>query len=110
MKPSYALVFVLCVLLSACASLGLEPAKSPADRIAYGYSTYTAVVQAAANSVRTGDISKADGATILKLSDEARTLLDAAQAIVATDPQGATTKLNLALVVLTNVQTYLRKT
>lgn len=108
MKRHYALTFLLCAVLSACASLGVTEPKSLSDRLAYGYGTYTAVVSSAANAVSAGDITKDDGAEVLKLTDQARSILDGARATVDTDPAGASRKAELAIAVLAQAQNYLR--
>lgn len=102
------IIAVLCVLLCACQSLGLAPPKSLEDRVAYGYSTYSAVQYAAANAVTAGELSSADGEAVLKMADQSRILLDSAKALASTDPRGASTQLDLALAVLTQIQSYLR--
>lgn len=109
MKPRHiALAGLLCWLLVACSSLGLAPAKSLSDRLAYGYGTLSAVEFAAADATNAGELSKADAQTVLKLADNARTLLDGSKSLLDTDPQAASTKLDLAVAVLTQLQTYLR--
>lgn len=109
MKPRHlALAGLLCWLLAACQSLGLAPAKSLSDRLAYGYGTLSAVEFAAADATNAGELSKADAQTVLKLADQSRTLLDGAKSLLDTDPQAASTKLDLAVAVLTQVQSYLR--
>jgi hypothetical protein len=105
----YTAAAFLCCLLSACASLGLAPAKSLADRLAYGYSTLSAVQFAAANATNAGELSKSDAEAVLKLADQSRLLLDGARALLATDPDGAATKLDLAVAILTQIQAHLRK-
>lgn len=104
----YAALGLLCAVLSACTSLGLTPAKSLSDRIAYGYSTLSAVQFAAANATNAGELSASDAEAVLKLADQSRVLLDGAKALLASDPKAAATKLDLAVAVLTQIQNYLR--
>jgi len=73
---------LLCWLLVACQSLGLAPAKSLSDRLAYGYGTLSAVEFAAADATNAGELSKADAQTVLKLADQSRTLLDGAKSLL----------------------------
>lgn len=101
-------LYLTVLLLCACQSLGLAQPKSLQDRIAYGYSTYSAVQYAAANAITAGEMSSADGEAVLKMADQARVLLDSAKALSATDPTGAGTKLELAVNILTQLQAYLR--
>jgi hypothetical protein len=98
----------LCCLLSACATFGLAPAKSLSDRLAYGYATLSAVQYAAATATTAGELSYSDAEDVLKLADQSRALLDGAKAILATEPEAAATKLNLAVTILTQLQAHLR--
>lgn len=97
----------LLLLLNACASLGLAPAQSFDQKLAYGYATHTAVLLAANTSLQAGSITKADAQQVLTLGDTSKTLLDSAKAIETTDPVGATNKLALATAVLVQIQSYL---
>lgn len=110
MKRHYALAYVLCALLTACSSLGLAPAKSLSDRLAYSYGVLTAVNNTAAQEVNAGTLKTEDAEHILKIGDEARALLDGAKSLLATgDEAGANNKLVLATAILTQLQTYLRE-
>ncbi len=98
----------LCVACVACASLGLAPAKSFDDRLAYAYGSNTALRTAATNSLTAGSISSGDAEEVLKLTDQARALLDAAKLASASgDPQTADGKLLLATNILTQLRVYL---
>lgn len=105
---NYAALGLLCALLTACASLGLAPAKTLSDRLAYGYSTLSAVQYAAATATTAGELSYSDAEDVLKLADQSRVLLDGAKAVLATDPEAAATKLSLAVAILTQLQSYMR--
>jgi hypothetical protein len=106
-KTSFAAFALL--LLAGCASLGLAPAKSFDDRLAYAYGTHTAVLESATAALKSGAISVDDAQAVLSLADESRTLLDAARAAVGGgDTSTAEGKLALALSVLTQLQTYLQ--
>jgi hypothetical protein len=105
----HAAAWLLCAVLSACATLGIPSAQNFEQRWGYATATHTAVMSAAAASVRAGELSKPDGAQVLRLADEAKALIDAAEAIADSgDEAGADQKLALATVILTNLQTYLR--
>ncbi|HZR02655.1 MAG TPA: hypothetical protein VFA81_05740 [Burkholderiales bacterium] len=108
MKPRYVLAFALCVLVTACSSLGIAPAKSLSDRLAYGYGVMTAIRQTATQELTAGTLSASDAEQALKLTDQARTLLDASKSLLDSDPKGADSKLLLATAILTNLQAYLR--
>lgn len=103
-----AAVYVL-FLVAACASVGLQSATTFDERLAYAVSQNAAVRQAAANSLDAGEIKVEDAKFVLKTTDEARTLLDAAKvASGAGDVSTAEGRLSLAVSVLSQLQTYLR--
>lgn len=103
---------ILCLiwLLGACASLGLVPAETFEQKLAYAYGTHTAVMQAAADALIAKEIDADEGAQVLKLADESRALLDAARSLQGIDPGAATNRLVLATTILTQLQSYLRRT
>lgn len=104
-----ALAIVVAVLLSGCASLGLAPATTFDERLAYAVSQNAAVRTAAANSLNAGDIQVDDARRVLKITDEVRTSLDAARlAFSAGDVSTAEGRLQLATAVLVELQKYLR--
>ena len=101
--------FVVLLLLAGCASLGLAPASSFEDRLAYAVSQNAAVRKTAAVSLENGEIALEDAQRVLKLTDEVRTALDAARlASGAGDISTAEGRLQLATSVLVNLQAYLR--
>lgn len=93
--------------LVACASLGLAPAQTFDQKLAYAYGTHAAVLETAAPAVQAGTLSAAEGASVLKLADSARALLDAAKSLESTNPSGASAKLALASAILVQLQDYL---
>ena len=98
------------LLLAGCASLGLAPASTFDQRLAYAVSQNAAVRTAAANALDAGDIQLADAQSVLKLTDEARTLLDAARvAAGAGDLSTAEARVALATTILVKLQAYLRE-
>jgi len=105
----YAALAALCIILAACAALGLPQAQNFEERWGYATATHTAVMSAAAASVRAGELSKEDGAQVLRLADESKALLDAAEILSdAGNEPGANQKLALATTILSQLQTYLR--
>lgn len=101
---------LLWLLVAGCASLGLAPASSFSDRLAYSYGTHTAVLTAATASLEAGEISSEDATRVLKVADQARQTLDAARvAAGAGDIATAEGQLQLAASLLTELQTYLRR-
>ena len=100
--------WALLVMLGACSGLGLMPAETFEQRLAYAYGTHTAVLQAATEALTFKEIGADEAKQVLKLADESRTLLDAARSLQGVDPSEAGSKLILATAVLTQLQTYLR--
>lgn len=102
-------VFPFILLLTACASLGLAPASTFNDKLAYAYGSYAAVQQAAATSLNNAEISSKDAENILALADKAKVVLDGARvAAAAGDAHTAEGRLQLAVSILAELQTYLR--
>lgn len=99
--------FTLILLIAGCAAWA--PAQTFEQKLAYAYSTHTAVLNTAADGVERGTLSKEDGISVLKLADESRALLDAARLSIGVgDVSTAEGQLALAVNVLTQLQTYLR--
>jgi hypothetical protein len=97
------------LLLVGCAALGIAPAQTFDQKLAYAYGTHTAVVQAATQALNDKTITSTDALQVLKLADESRALLDASRAALKVgDPTTANGKLVLATSILTELQTYLR--
>lgn len=102
-------LYIVFLLLTGCASIGLAPATTFDERLAYAVSQNAAVRQAAANSLDAGEIQLQDAQYVLKTTDETRTLLDAAKAAIgAGDIKTAEGRLSVATTVLTTLQSYLR--
>lgn len=107
--PLAAITVAYLLILAACASVGLQPAQTFDERLAYAVSQNAAVRQAAANSLDAGEIQLQDAQFVLKTTDEARTLLDAAKvASGAGDVSTAEGRLGVAVSVLSQLQNYLR--
>lgn len=102
-------IIPLLLILTACASLGLAPASSFEERLAYAVSQNAAVRNTAAVSLERNEIALEDAQRVLKITDEIRTALDAARlAAGAGDVSTAEGRLQLATSILINVQAYLR--
>jgi len=107
---NYAAFACLCWLLTACASLGLAPAKSLSDRIGYAYGTNAGVRNAATSALTAGTLNAEDAEYVLKATDNTRSLLDASKAaLTGGDPTTAEGRLLLAINGLTLLQDYLNK-
>lgn len=99
----------LLFLLTACASLGLAPASTFEERLAYAVSQNAAVRNAAAVSLERNEIALDDAQRVLKITDEVRTALDAARlASGVGDVETAEGRLQLATAILIELQNYLR--
>ena len=106
MKPRYAAFYALVlVLLSACASLGLEAPRSLSDRIAYVTAGADAVVVSATNALNARAISSTDAQYIATTGRQLSVLLAAASA--DPDPRSAEGRLQLAEGVLRQLQAYI---
>lgn len=100
---------LLALLIAGCASLGLAPASTFEERLAYAVSQNVAVRTAAANSLNAGDITVDDAKRVLAITDQVRTALDAARlATNAGDVETAEGRLQLATALLLELQRYLR--
>jgi hypothetical protein len=109
LKRTLAIPFIL-IMLAACGGLGLQPAQSFQDRVAYALGVHTAVLQSATSAVNFGDITTEEARSLLELSDRARNLIDVARTVhAAGDIEGANQRLALALTVLQEIQNYLRR-
>jgi len=103
------IVTILAVcMLTACASLGLQSPTTFPEKLAYAYGVHTAVLDTASAEITAQQLTANDGNTILRLADQARTMLDSAKTLSVTDATTAQGKLTLATSILTELQTYLR--
>lgn len=108
-KFSVPIFAVAVLLISACAQLGLAPASTFEERLAYAVSQNAAVRQTAAVSLENGEIALDDAQRVLKLTDQVREGLDAARfAAGAGDVSTAEGRLQLATSILVELQSYLR--
>lgn len=105
----FSIIVPFLLLLAACASLGLAPASSFEERLAYAVSQNAAVRETAAVSLERNEITLGDAQSVLKITDEVRTALDAARLAAGSgDVSTAEGRLQLATSILVNLQTYLR--
>lgn len=104
-----ALSILFIALLVGCAQLGLAPAKSFDDRVAYAYTSVASVRQSTANALNAGLIKVEDAKQVQALADQARAGLDASRgAWVVGDTKTALGRLELANSVLTQLAVYLQ--
>jgi len=109
LKLHFAAAFFLLVAgCAGCAQLGLAPADTFNERVAYSLATHTAVLQATTNALNAGSISSADGEMVAKLADESRALIDAARVVEASgDIKTANGRLLLATNILVQLQGFI---
>lgn len=101
------LMLPLLTSLSSCAALGLTPAASADESIAYGYGLYTALESALSSSLAAGEVTKSTAIAVDEKAGGARALLDAARAAETVNPSGAATDLASATNVLEALQAWL---
>ena len=108
LKINHAFALMALVLLTSCAAW--QPAQTFEQKLAYGYSVHTSVLQTAATGVSLGELTKEQGMSVLKLADESRVLLDSARAAMGIgDIKTAEGQLALATQILVQLQMYLRE-
>lgn len=100
-------LLLLLPLMNACSALGLAPAQSSDESIAYGYGLYTAVEQGLSAAVAAHQVTKSTAIAVDQKAGDARGLLDAARAAETVNPSGAATNLATATQILTALQAWL---
>lgn len=102
-----AAALVAACMLVGCASVGLAPAQSTDESIAYGYGTYVAVEDALSTALQAGSVTKPEAIAIDRSAGQALVLLQAARLAESVDPQRASSDLALATSALTALQAWL---
>lgn len=100
-------LWLMVVLLTACATVGLPTADTFNQKLAVGYGTVTQLRTSAADLLKAGKITKADAQNIQTQADAARAGLDVAQELSAKDMAGANNRLVMVTTILTAAQAYL---
>lgn len=99
----------LVALMVGCAELGIVTPQTFEEQLAYGYSQNAAIRTSAAQSLKSGVITKSDAQQVLSTTDTARSALDEARKFQAAgDTSTAVGKLQMATSLLTTVQTFLQ--
>lgn len=106
MRIPLPLILVLSLLCS-CAQLGIAPAQSFEQKLAYAEQVDTSVLSASTAALRAQQISNSDHEQVIKLADQAKGLIDSAKLLSTSDPTAANGKLALATAVLQQLQAYL---
>lgn len=107
MKLARRCAYVLLLLASGCAALGVPTPTSFNERVAAGYTTVNAVIDETKALLVAKKIKPEDAQDILKQTDNAIQAIDLARVMGKTDLQGASTRLTATLTALTALQTYL---
>jgi hypothetical protein len=103
-----ALILLAVVLvLVACASLGLAPAQTLDQKIAYGYAGVTTALNTIATATTAGQLTSAQATNANGMALQVKGILDTARALETTNATSAQNDLTLALSSLTAVQQYL---
>ncbi len=101
------LLALLAICLTACAALGLAPAQSPQQGIAYGYSGVTAALTTLASLTTSGVVSSTDSIKANNAILAVKALLDQANAAATSSAPLASTILTTATADLAQVSLYL---
>ena len=102
------LAIVLAASLAACSSLGVAPAKSFDQSLAYAEGQVTALQQSAAQAVAAHTLKPAAAQEVLKIADEATAAIAAARgAEVSGDTSTAQAKLAVATAALSQLAAFL---
>lgn len=97
------------LVLTGCASLGMEKPTGLKEQIASAEGLHTSVLDAVDSSLNARTISSTTAQSIITQADQAQTVLEASKsAFLAGDVTGAQSKLAIALTTLTALQDYLR--
>lgn len=105
---NYAAFACLCWLLTACSVLGVATPKTFNERLAASYTTVTGIRNTAGTLLVAGKITASDAANVQQQADNARTGLDLARQIHATNPPAGDAKLDAVVTALTALEAYLR--
>jgi hypothetical protein len=102
----FAPFYALCLMLLVGCAAFQKPATLEQD-LAYAYGTQTALLDAAANALNAGVMTRKEGEQVLKLADDTRTVLDSAKlAFEAGDLQTAKGQLAMATAILIELRDY----
>lgn len=106
--PYAAFWAVLLLTLSACQTLGVTTPKTFNERLAAGYATVTGARDTTATLLTSGKLSAPDAQNVQRQLDNARTGLDLARQIHATNPPAGDARLDAVVTGLTALQAYLQ--
>lgn len=105
------LLLTLAILaLAGCQSLGLAPAQTLDQKLAYGYAGVTTALTTIASATTAGQLTSIQATNANALALQVKSVLDSARALESTNAPAAQNDLTLAISSLTAVQTYLTAT
>jgi hypothetical protein len=106
MKP---LLLTLAILtLAGCQSLGLAPAQTLDQKLAYVAGAVTTVQQSTTTALQAGQITSAQATNLNNLSLNVLSIVTTGRSLEASNASGAANDLALAQTALTSLQTYLK--
>lgn len=106
MKKPYLMPLIF-ILLTACQSLGLQTPETFNEKASAAIVSVTAVRKSALTLLQAGVISSDDAQNVQAQADNARTGIDIARTIHATDPAAAENRITAVLVGLNVLSAYL---
>jgi hypothetical protein len=107
-QPYSLLLPFLLLVLSSCSLLGVATPQTFNERLGAGYSTVTASRDATATLLSSGKLSASDAQNVQDQLNTARTGLDLARQVHATNPPAGDAKLDAVVTGLTALQAYLQ--
>lgn len=108
MRPRYLPFYgLLLILLTACQTLGIATPQTFNQRLAAGYATVTGVRDTTAALLTANKLSVADAQNVQTQADTARTGLDLARQLHATNPPAGDAKLDAVVTGLAALEAYL---
>lgn len=107
MRNHYLSLLFGLLVVAGCAQLGLAPAQTLDQKLAYAYGVETGLLNTIATATTAGTLSSTTASKANTLVLTAKSVLDGARAVETSNPTGAATDLALATSALTAVQTYL---
>jgi hypothetical protein len=107
MKALARTTYLLLVLISGCAYLGLPTPTTFNERLASAYGTVTTIRQTTTTLLVAKKITADDAQNVQNQADAARSALDVSAAVFKTDPAAGNNKLAATITLLTSLQAYL---
>lgn len=106
-KYQYTFLALVLMALAGCQYFGVPKPETFNQKLATGYATVTTIRQTATTLLQADKITVDDAQKAQDQCDNFRAGLDIARSIAATDPQGADTRLQAAIVGLNALNAYL---